>query len=322
MRGRRTWWHLESLDRKPSDYEIASQRLTFAPQPGTSVITPMADFFRLYGPNARLTLVDWERFVDPAETTYARYVERQRDRELVIQNLFDGMDSSGYDTNLAPAWRAELGETVSALRFAGHGLQMASSYLGRMAAASPIIIAFAFQAADELRRVQRFAYRLRQLADCDPSLPERGRLAWQTDSAWQPLRRVLEELLVTWDWADCFAALTLLLKPALDELVLVQWPKVAAAAGDPLLPLVAASLYLDCRWHSDVAQTLGRLVVAGRASNRALLSAALERWQPPIDAAVATLARRLLGPNEPDARMLELVRNRDDALRALLGGTP
>jgi len=152
--------------------------------------------------------------------------------------------------------------------------------------------------------------------------PERGRLAWQIAPAWQPLRRVIEELLVTWDWAECFAALTLLLKPALDELMLVLWPKVAAAAGDPLLPLVAASLYEDCRWHDEVAQALARLVVAGHASNRAVLLAARERWQPAIDAAVATLARELLGPDAPDARIENLTRHRDHALRALLGGTP
>ncbi len=298
IKRKRTYWHLEGLGRRPTDYEIASTRLTFAPAPGSSVAVPMAAFFRVHGPNARLRDVDWERVRDPLGTTYARYVERQRDREHVVQSLLDGIDASGYDAALSPAWRDELGTTLSALRFAGHGLQMLAAYLGRLATASPVIIAFAFQAADEMRRVQRFAYRLRQLVDHDPSLPERGQRLWHEGPAWQPMRRLLEELLVTWDWAECFVATNLLLKPLLDELILVHWPAHAAKSGDPRLPLIAASLYEDCKWHADLSFGLAHDVATSNPDNRLIISDAVERWQPVTRAAIGALRLSLVGGAE------------------------
>ena len=295
IKRKRTYWHLEGLGRRPTDYEIASTRLTFAPGPGTSVTMPMASFFRVYGAGARLRDVDWEHVRDPQATTYARYVERQRDREHVVQSLLDGIDATGYDAALSPAWRDQLGTTLSALRYVGHGLQMLAAYLGRMATASPVIIGFAFQAADEMRRIQRFAYRLRQLVDFDPSLPERGLTLWHEAQAWQPLRKLIEELLVTWDWAESFVATTLLLKPLIDHLILVRWPQQASKSDDPRLPLIAASLYEDCRWHADLNFGLARSLASANPDNRVIINDAVERWQPVTRAAVAALSHSLIG---------------------------
>jgi hypothetical protein len=54
------------------------------------------------------------------------------------------------------------------LRFPGHGLQMLAAYIGKMAPSSGITMAASFQAADEMRRVQRLAYRMRQLQVTHP----------------------------------------------------------------------------------------------------------------------------------------------------------
>ncbi len=315
MRRRRTYWHLEALARRPSDYEVGSTRLMFAPAPGSSVAVPMAGFYRRHGPTAQLTGCDWEAFRDPAQTTYARYVERQRDREVVLQTLCDGIDASGYDHGLTPTWRTRLGLTLSALRFPAHALQMLAAYLGRLAPASPIVIAFTFHAADELRRVQRYAYRLRQLVDLDPSLPQRGRDAWQDGREWQPLRRLVERLLVTHDWVECFVATCLVFEPLFDELTLQRWPQVANDHGDALLPLLSASLHEDARWHRELHLTLAELVRAGSPDNAALVAELVARWRPLTREALEPLAHHLIGPG-----WLELTRADDLRLAPLTGG--
>ena len=45
---------------------------------------------------------------------------------------------------------------------------MLAAYIGKMAPSSRITIAASFQAADEMRRVQRLAYRMRQLQVTHP----------------------------------------------------------------------------------------------------------------------------------------------------------
>jgi toluene monooxygenase system protein E len=289
----------------------------YAQAPGSAVKVPMLAFYETHGPNAQLRRCDWEAFADPLATTYAKYVERQRDRELVVQTLLDGMDTSGYDRGLSASWRTRLGTTLSALRFVGHGLQMLAAYLGRLSPASPLVIAFAFQAADELRRVQRFAYRLCQLADLDAATPQRGRDAWQSAPEWQPLRRLMETLLVTWDWVQCFVAVELLLKPLIDELTLSRWPRVGAEEGDALLPLWTASLHEDARWHRDLAFTLTRVVLAGHPDNARVIGGALDRWRAAVREGLEPLATHLVA-----TPWVDLTREHDENLEHLLGGTP
>ena len=86
-----------------------------------------------------------------------------------------------------------------------------------------------------MRRVHRIAYRMAQLAPLAPGLRRRRPRAWQRDPAWQPLREAGRALLVTYDWGEAFVALNLCLKPALDELFMVDVGRAGARPGDYLL---------------------------------------------------------------------------------------
>lgn len=58
------------------------------------------------------------------------------------------------------------------------------------------------------------AYRTRQLADADrSSMGTTERQIWERREAWQPARQPLEKLLVAYDWAECFTAMNLVLRP-------------------------------------------------------------------------------------------------------------
>src|SRR5262245_163862 len=72
---RRTFWHLEGLKRKPTDYDIATSRLLYHPDRGFEVNVPFSSWVERYGKNSALRISDWERFRDPRETTYSKYTE-------------------------------------------------------------------------------------------------------------------------------------------------------------------------------------------------------------------------------------------------------
>jgi toluene monooxygenase system protein E len=95
-----------------------------------------------------------------------------------------------------------------------------------MAPTARITIAATFQAADEMRRVQRLAYRMRQLQVTHPEFGRTALQTWQDDPIWQPLREVIEALLVTWDWGEALVALQFVLKPAFDELFMTQFGRL------------------------------------------------------------------------------------------------
>ena len=176
VNARRTYWFLESLGHRPSDYEVCSTALLYAPTPDRKfeVPTPAGAFWLGHQAERTLGRLPWPSFADPRRTTYAGYVQRQHERELFVDGLYAQLDDGARDQALAPAWRASLADALSALRFPYHGLQMVACYLGSVAPAGRVAIACAFQAADELRVVQRFAQRLGYLRRLDPAAGEPG----------------------------------------------------------------------------------------------------------------------------------------------------
>jgi toluene monooxygenase system protein E len=220
-----------------------------------------------------------------------------------------------------------LSRIIGPLRYPIHGLQMVAGYVGHMAPSGRLVITCAFQAADEMRRIQRLAYRTCQLRARDPELAMKSRSEWEGDALWQPLRRAVERLLVTYDWGESFTALNLVLKPAFDELFMRHMADLARAAGDELLSGLLFSLNEDCRWHRDWAAALVRLLVQERPQNRSALSGWIEKWDPVAASALGAFAPIFEGAPVPrrfaevwgdvDARM-----RRDRAAMGLAEAAP
>jgi toluene monooxygenase system protein E len=249
MSARRTYWHLEGRKRVPSPYEIGTARLLYYPERGFEVETPVGAWYREYQTGGELQLTALERFRDPRETTYSKYVALGRDKEAFVDGLLRSADESGYDDELDTGWLAELERWLPVLLYPCHGFQMLSAYLAQLSPTSELVAVFAFQAADEMRRIQRFAYRSRQLERRVPGFGP-GKTRWEPAPEGLPLRRVLEELLVTYDFGAALVAFTLALKPAFDAFFIRRGGRLAEARRDPLLCRMFFSLdaELDKRW--------------------------------------------------------------------------
>jgi toluene monooxygenase system protein E len=290
MGKQRTYWHLTDLQRRPTDYDIVTSRLLYYPGRGFEVNAPFAAWYERFAGGATFSLGDWERFRDPRETTYTRYTEVQKTKETFVDELLRSADETGYDARLDPRWIEVLDRTIAPLRYPIHGLQMVAGYVGHMAPSGRLVITCLCQAADEMRRIQRFAYRMRQLQEIKPELGAHSRSAWEGQEIWQPLRRAVERLLVTYDWGEALAALNLCLKPAFDQLFMVHFADLARAAGDDLLAKLLFSLNEDCRWHADWMGSLIRLAIEERPENRSTLQGWIAKWDPVAAAALQALA--------------------------------
>jgi hypothetical protein len=109
-----------------------------------------------------------------------------------------------------------------------------------------------FQTGDEMRRVQRIAYRTLQLAGAPlgDEAVARQRTAWEEAAAFQPLRELIERALVTYDWGESFIVTNAVIKPRIDRLVNQDIAgALATANGDPILTSIHFSLDEDAHWH-------------------------------------------------------------------------
>jgi toluene monooxygenase system protein E len=285
MAQQKTYWHLLQQRRMPTEYEIVTSKLLCYTGEGFTgkgfeLDVPLLDWYKRFQQDSPVACTSWENFRDPRETTYTKYTQIQRDKEIFVDGILEEIDASGYDSQLSPQWLHVLSRVLAPLRYPGHGLQMVASYIGQMAPSGRIVIAAALQAGDEMRRVQRIAYRVRQLQKVYGGFAIDSKARWETDTLWQPLRIAVEKLLICYDWAESFVALNLVLKPLMDEVFMTHLSDLALREDDYLLGRVFYSLNEDCRWHREWSQALTRMLIEDNSHNRGTIQGWIGKWHP------------------------------------------
>ena len=136
MPQQKTYWHLLSQRRMPTEYEIVTSKLLCYTGEGFTgkrfeLDVPLKDWYRRYQEESPLVCSSWEKFHDPRETTYTKYTGLQRDKEIFVDGILDEIELTGYDAPLRPAWLHTLSRVVAPFRYPGHGFQMIASYFGQ-----------------------------------------------------------------------------------------------------------------------------------------------------------------------------------------------
>jgi toluene monooxygenase system protein E len=324
--GRRTWSLFGDVRRRPTPYEVVTGRFHyhFRRTPAPFEMDPewtLNAWYLRHREGSPFQVADWEEFRDPAGLTYRDYVALQHDREIYLDGLVDRYEEDGFVAGLDPGWVATLRALFVPLRFPLHVLQMTGLYVGQMAPSSYITNCAHFQAADELRRIQRIAYWTRVLADAhgaDLARTGTARGAWEEEPAWQPLRETLEHLLIAYDWGEAFAALNLAVKPALDLLVDEVFGELAEANGDGFLAGLCAELGRDARRSREWSRALTDYAVAREPALAGVLGGWVEHWRPRAEGAVAALAPLFATAPRPIAadEVLGRIRTAHDAFLA------
>jgi hypothetical protein len=141
-----------------------------------------------------------------------------------------------------------------------------------------------------MRRVQRIAYRVRQLQHRYRGFGTDSKTRWQTDALWQPLRIAIEKLLVCYDWGESFVGLNIVLKPLIDELFMNHFSDLALREGDYLLGQVFYSLNEDCKWHREWTRALTRMVIEDNSHSSPIIQGWIDKWHPVAARAVQAFA--------------------------------
>ncbi len=319
-RRRRTWSRF-TAKRVPTEYEFVSHDLHWHYKPGQTPWEMAPDhvwnkWYIEYRNESPFRCSDWNQFHDPDGLVYRTYVRQQDEAETYVDGVIDDVEGRDGYARLDAEWVAALREGYTTFRYVGHALLMASTYLMSMAPSSYISNTAAFQAGDELRRVQRIAYQTRQL---QLHHPEQGfgvdRERWEGVPAWQPLRKVIEQLLGERDWGKAFAQLNLVVKPAVDALLNGIVAEAAAAHGDELTSMLHRNLQIDSarsgRWSAALVRT-----ATSDEPNNALV---LQKWisevrGPAVDAlvdasALLSTSRFDLDPAATRARLDQAVQD-------------
>lgn len=250
----KTYWHLVQNQKLPSTYEIVSSRLLYYPDQGIEIDTPVKAWYKKY--QSRINPDVLENFYDPSEMTYSKYVHLRTESSYFTENIFSLIESGQVNKPLVSEWKTLLERLIPVLRFPLHGLQMSASYIAQMVPSSRLTIPFMFQAADEMAWIQILCVRIAQLQAQEPQFGRSAREEWQENPYWQPLRKAVESLLITYDWLDAFCSLNLVLKPLMREIFIRQFSKKALDHGDYHWCDLLSECEAHSLWHSQISDSL------------------------------------------------------------------
>ncbi|QSE86810.1 toluene hydroxylase [Rhodococcus koreensis] len=330
-RARRTFSAFGEVRKMPSEYEIVThgqnwttrQNRTSAFEQNPSSAPNM--WFNTYRDNSALQADDWEQFRDPDQYTYRMYVNAQAESESQVHGVLEEYASAGSAAALAPGWVETLATLYTPSRYPVHGFQQIEAYIGYMAPTSYVTNAAGLATADFLRRVTTIAYRTRELQLAQPSSDigtDRERRVWETHPGWQPARKAVESVLVTYDWGEAFTALNLVLLPTLDDVLSRQFGEIARDNGDELTWLLHGFLDADNQRRNRWSIALAEFVITQQPSSASAIDKWVAKWSPIADAAAHGLATILAEtpeiPRNADAITAGAKAAREGLLRGIL----
>ena len=225
---------------------------------------------------------DWYRYRDPSQHWQRTYVRHQEQQEGSIERMTEDAALDGSLTELDPRWVTQvLCGHYRAWSFFEYAVFRALAPAQREALSDTLGNALCFQSFDHLRHAQDVIIYLVELENhTDAVVDSAGKEAWMNAPAYQPSRRLAEEIMANRDWAELTLGLNLVVG--------------ALPNRDAVSAHIVMTAERDRRRNLAATQALAELAVEASnpdaAANRAVIQGWLDDWSRRADAAAVALA--------------------------------
>jgi methane monooxygenase component A beta chain/propane monooxygenase small subunit len=240
---------------------------------------------------------NWFTFRDPASQWQRTYVRMQAEQERAIARSAEEAAANGTFNELDPVWTREiLGRHYRAWAYAEYGLFRAFAVAQREALSDTLGNVFCFEAFDRMRHAQDIVLHLLELEDHVEGFVDDGAKAvWLEDQRYQPIRRLVEELVALNDWGELAVVTNLVFDPILTELAVSQLVRrFGPFHGDPMTSHLIGTTERDRRRNIAWTQEFVRMVVDPAVpesqKNAATINDWLDSWMPRIQEAAKAMA--------------------------------
>lgn len=244
-----------------------------------------------------LRLDDWYAWRDPAQHWQRTYVRHQEQQEGAIERMTEDAALDGSLAELDAAWvRDVLCGHYRAWSFFEYAIFRALAPSQREALSDTLGNALCFQCFDHLRHAQDVICYLVELEHHSAAVDDAaGKRAWMDAAAYQPARRLAEEIMACRDWAELMLGLNLVVAPLLQQLAVSEVVRRGALPnGDAVAAHIVLTAERDRRRNLAAAQALAELAVDAKnphaAANRGVIQGWLDDWTRRADAAAVALA--------------------------------
>ena len=263
----------------------------------------------------RIVMADWYALKDPRQFYYSTYtVTRARQQDTTEAN-FEFVESRGLAAMMPEEVRRAALDLLVPLRHAAYGSNLNNTFICGYGYGVTFTQPCMYAAMDQLG-IAQYLSRLGLLLG-DVAALEEGKAAWLSAPAWQPLRRLVEDLLVVRDPFELFVAQNValdgLLFPLVYERLVEDDLSARGGSAAALLTQFQASWFDETRKWTDAVM---KVAAAESEHNRMVLQDWSKLWCDRAAAALLPVVELVLGA-KADAAVAEQI----SAFRARLEKT-
>jgi phenol hydroxylase P1 protein len=245
--------------------------------------------------NTAIVMNDWYRLLDPRQYYYGAWtIARSRQQDAAERN-FAFVEKRNLLAGIPADLRAKIAALLLPLRHVEYAANLNNCYMSAYGYGVSITQATMMCSMDRLG-IAQYITRIGLMLDDGADQALKGaKAAWQNDPAWQPMRELAENMLVTKDWFELFVAQNVVLDGLLYPLVYQSFGNLLNAAGQTGFAMLTEfqNEWFDehVRWTAQVM----KIAAAESPENRTLLAQWVEKWQPQVLKALQPLAQAALG---------------------------
>lgn len=240
-----------------------------------------------------LRLTDAYSFADPRQYYYTPYVTNRAALHDEFGKTLAYLEERDLLAKLPGSWHSVLASVVVPLRHFESGAQLISVTGARFADGTALEQCCSFAAFDRIGNAQMLSRVGIAVAGGNADVLKTAKREWLEGAHLQPLRRLVEEIMVVEDWAEGLLAVDLvdsLVYPVLYR----ELDEAALLGGAGAYSLFAQHLttwFADQRKWIDAAVSAWVADAEHGADNKAELARIVDTWLPRAADAVAALAR-------------------------------
>ena len=230
---RRTFDHLaEKLgpDKNPTRYQEATFGLQ--PQVNQHYRPTWQPENLLYDPSrTAIVMADFDDLVDPRQYYYGTWtIQRGKQQETQEKN-FAFVESKGLAAMTPAEIRTQISEFILPFRHVAWGANTNNNYIAAYGYGAPVTSGASMHMMDQLGIAQYITRIGLVVNDNQPSVLDDAKKLWMEHEMWQPMRKMVEDMMVTKDWFELFVAQNLVLDGLLFPLVYEHFDQHAVAKG-------------------------------------------------------------------------------------------
>lgn len=274
-------------------------------QEATIALQPESNFhYRPYWDSERelydkrrtaIEMEDWYAFRDPRQFYYGTWTIARSKQQDATERNFNFVEKRNLLDLVSDEWRQKISEILIPLRHVEYGANLNNYYVTSYGYGAAITQMTAFAGMDRLG-IAQYISRIGLILDGNSGeVLTSAKEAWMSNPMWQPLRKMVEELLVVDDWFELFVAQNFVLDGILYPLVYERLDAAISQNGGSSLAMLTEFMV---EWFAESKRWVdATLKTAAQESdtNKALLEQWTSKWVANVNEALSPIAEHSFG---------------------------